>query len=225
MTTPSDTFSLPDLIRGDVRQLARNRRGTLRKWLFAISNRGMQAIFLYRLAHWCWRNRMTAVSMILCRVAQHLYAIDIAYQAVIGPGLVIVHGFGIVIGSAAKIGSNCCIFHGVTLGDRGTEWVASGTKDGHPVVGNSCMFGAGAKILGPVLIGNNCVIGANAVVLKSLPDNSIAAGVPASVVGQRPPMDENLRPLGSRPSNTEEHGTAVLDQTDEPAEINTNPGP
>ena len=43
-------------------------------------------------------------------------------------------------------------------------------------------IGAGAKILGPITIGDNCVIGAGAVVLKSVPANSIVAGVPAREV-------------------------------------------
>ena len=33
-----------------------------------------------------------------------------------------------------------------------------------------------------VTIGDNCVIGANAVVTHNIPDNSIAAGVPAKVI-------------------------------------------
>jgi serine O-acetyltransferase len=48
------------------------------------------------------------------------------------------------------------------------------------------MVGAGAKILGPIRIGRNSVIGANAVVLQDVPPNSIVAGVPGRVVGQRP---------------------------------------
>lgn len=31
-------------------------------------------------------------------------------------------------------------------------------------------------------IGNNCIIGAGAVVTKSIPDNSVAVGVPAKVI-------------------------------------------
>ncbi len=57
------------------------------------------------------------------------------------------------------------------------------------------MFGAGAKVLGPITIGKNCVIGANSVVNKNVPANSVAAGMPAKVISQRPEMDENLRPV------------------------------
>lgn len=47
------------------------------------------------------------------------------------------------------------------------------------------MVGAGAKILGPIHVGRNSVIGANAVVLRDVPPDSIAAGVPARVIGKR----------------------------------------
>jgi serine O-acetyltransferase len=47
------------------------------------------------------------------------------------------------------------------------------------VIGNNVDIGTGAKILGPISIGNNVVIGANAVVIRDVPDNCVAAGVPA----------------------------------------------
>jgi serine O-acetyltransferase len=50
-----------------------------------------------------------------------------------------------------------------------------------PVVGNNVDIGAGAKLLGPIRIGDNVHIGANAVVLRDVPDNSVAVGVPAVV--------------------------------------------
>jgi serine O-acetyltransferase len=73
----------------------------------------------------------------------------------------------------------------VTLGDRGSEWVNSDRADGHPRVGTEVMFGAGAKVLGPIHIGDNTVIGANAVVLTDIPADSVAAGIPARVVSRR----------------------------------------
>lgn len=43
---------------------------------------------------------------------------------------------------------------------------------GVPVIGNNCVLGAGAKIIGGVHVGNNVHIGANAVVVEDVPDNS-----------------------------------------------------
>jgi len=109
-----------------------------------------------------------------------------------------IEALGWIDGRNTRIEGDCCIFHGVTFGDRGSEWTGVQIPDGHPTVERSCMFGAGAKVLGPVTIGRNSIVGANAVVNKSLPPNSIAVGVPARVVGERPEMDENLRPIHRR---------------------------
>ncbi len=43
-------------------------------------------------------------------------------------------------------------------------------------------LGAGVKVIGNVTIGYGCVVGANAVVTKSIPDHSLAAGIPAQII-------------------------------------------
>ncbi|MEH1166203.1 acyltransferase [Micromonospora sp. CPCC 205539] len=50
------------------------------------------------------------------------------------------------------------------------------------VVGNDVYLGVRTTILPGVTIGNRCVIGAGSVVARDIPDNSVAAGVPARVV-------------------------------------------
>lgn len=69
------------------------------------------------------------------------------------------------------------MYYGVTLGGTGKE---KGKR--HPNIGNSCVIGAGAKILGNIDIGGNVKIGANAVVLKSVLPNITVVGVPAKEV-------------------------------------------
>lgn len=49
-------------------------------------------------------------------------------------------------------------------------------------VGNNVHIGTGAVIMPGVTIGNNCIIGVGAVVTKSIPDNSVAVGIPARVI-------------------------------------------
>jgi serine O-acetyltransferase len=53
---------------------------------------------------------------------------------------------------------------------------------GSPTIGNRVDIGAGAKLLGPIQIGDDVAIGANAVVIKDVPPNSIAVGVPAKII-------------------------------------------
>ena len=50
-------------------------------------------------------------------------------------------------------------------------------------------LGSGAVILGGVTIGRNAMVGAGAVVTKSVPDDSIVAGVPARVTRRSAPPE------------------------------------
>lgn len=185
-------------LRADVRMLTRGRTSRLKRVGLCVTNRGFHSILLYRLSHGMWKCGVPVLPAILTRVAQHLFAVDIDVAAELGPGIVIVHGFGLVIGRGARIEGGCCLFHGVTLGNRGSEWVGSDIPDGQPVLEQNILVGAGAKILGPIRVGRNTVIGANAVVLKDVPPCSIVAGVPARVVGKRPEIDEDLRRLPTK---------------------------
>ena len=82
-----------------------------------------------------------------------------------------IHGvYGIFISGGAHIGENCIIFQQVTIG---SNMLIDSKGFGSPTIGDNCLIGAGAKIIGKVKIGNNCRIGANAVVTTDMPDNSV----------------------------------------------------
>ena len=87
------------------------------------------------------------------------------------------HGCGIVIGETAEVGDGCTLYQGVTLGGTGKD-----TGKRHPTLGKNVTVGSGAKVLGPFTIGDNSKIAAGAVVLKEIPPNATAVGVPAQVV-------------------------------------------
>ncbi len=79
------------------------------------------------------------------------------------------HGLnGIFISSGATIGTDCVIFHQVTIGSNTLE----DSNTGCPRIGNNVYIGAGAKIIGNVRVGDNVRIGANCVVVKDVPDNA-----------------------------------------------------
>lgn len=92
--------------------------------------------------------------------------------AKIGSGFKIYHFSGIIINPLAIIGKNCTMRQGVTIGNKNE-------LEDVPVIGDNVDFGAGSIVLGSIIIGNNVTIGANAVVIKDVPDNHIAVGVPA----------------------------------------------
>lgn len=87
------------------------------------------------------------------------------------------HGMGIVIGETSIIGNNVTIYHGVTLGG-----VSLNKGKRHPTIEDSVIIGAGAKVLGNITIGKNSKIGANSVILKDVPKNSVAVGIPGKII-------------------------------------------
>jgi serine O-acetyltransferase len=139
------------------------------------------AISVYRFGHWiyymvkiplvrqllwiCYRI-LDAIFLRICCHAQ------IPAQCHIGAGMHLPHGFNtIIIHQDAIIGERVTLFHAVTIGGR--------NHLGTPEIGDRVFIGAGAKILGPVKIGHDASIGANAVVVKDVPAQSTAIGVPA----------------------------------------------
>ena len=137
---------------------------------------GVHAILYYRLAHWLHRHGLKFLARFLSQWARFWTGIEIHPGAVIGRRLVIDHGTGIVIGETAELGDDCLLYQGVTLGGTGKD---QGKR--HPTLGNNVMVGSGAKVLGPLTVGDNARIAAGAVVLRAVPANSTAVGVPARI--------------------------------------------
>lgn len=109
----------------------------------------------------------------LALFARPLPLLDISSTAEIGGGLIVQHGYGTII-APRKIGKNCWVNQGVTIGYT--------NDDDCPTLGDNVTVYAGAKILGDVHVGNNVVVAANAVVVKDVEDNCIVGGVPAKVI-------------------------------------------
>jgi len=140
---------------------------------------GLHATLAYRVSHKLYIGGHTFSARAISQAAKFLTGIEIHPGATIGRGLVIDHGTGVVIGETAEIGDNCTLYQGVTLGGTGKDL---GKR--HPTLGNNVLVGAGAKVLGPIIIEDNSKIAANAVVLKDIPENSTAVGIPARVARQ-----------------------------------------
>lgn len=138
---------------------------------------GLHAVLAYRIAHKLYKRNHFLAARMISQSARFVTGIEIHPGATIGKGLFIDHGSGVVIGETAELGDNCTLYQGVTLGGTGKD-----TGKRHPTLGNNVLVGAGAKVLGPFTIGDNSKIAANAVVLKEVPPDSTAVGIPAKVV-------------------------------------------
>lgn len=147
---------------------------------------GFWVMVIYRFGRWRYgvkpaivRKMFSFIYKVLFKFVQIITGIELPCEATIGRNFVIDHFGGIIVSGYAQFGDNCRIRNGVVVGLRRVE------EKYAPVVGNNVDIGAGAKLLGPIRIGNNVVIGANAVVLCDVPDDSIAAGVPAQIKPRR----------------------------------------
>lgn len=138
---------------------------------------GVHALIIHRFSHWLWKNRFYWLGRMCSHIGRWLTGIEIHPGATIGHRVFIDHGMGVVIGETAVIGDDCTLYHGVTLG--GTSW-NKGKR--HPTLEQGVVIGAGAKVLGPITIGKNAKIGSNAVVVKDVPENATAVGIPARIL-------------------------------------------
>jgi len=109
------------------------------------------------------------------RVTETLTGISIPKSVVIGPGLRIYHFGNVFVHAQARIGANCTLRQGVTIGSR---------YDGGavPTLEDDVDLGPYAQVLGGVTIGRGAKVGALSVVLSDVPAGATAVGVPARVV-------------------------------------------
>ena len=141
--------------------------------------KGFQAVQAHRVAHALWKENRGPLALLLQSRISEVFHVDIHPGAVIGEGVMLDHATGVVIGETAVVGNNVSILHGVTLGGTGTR-----DGDRHPKIGDGVVIGAGVTILGNVAVGANSKIGAGSVVLREIPPNSVAVGIPARLVGK-----------------------------------------
>ncbi len=163
-------------LKEDLRRLIPGEKCSLRGLIAGLVSPGFQAIFTYRLFHWCWKHGVPTqpFRFLAERFVEMTTGISIPACCKIGKGFRIHHFGCIIFHPSVEIGDYCTVYHEVTIGDKG----GSG---GAAKIGNHVLIGAGAKIVGEVTIGDNCIIGANAVVAKSMPPDTVAVGNPAQI--------------------------------------------
>jgi serine O-acetyltransferase len=122
-----------------------------------------------------WRKFLSRVYWLRFRLVETITGISLPSGADIGPGLRIYHFGNIFVHSDAKIGANCTLRQGVTIGNRVLKGPA-------PVIEDDVEIGAYAQILGQIRIGRGAKIGAMSVVLEDVPAGATAVGIPARIL-------------------------------------------
>jgi len=140
---------------------------------------GMQAVVIYRFGRWLQtfpvpllKQVLKVVQVVLRTVCETAYGINVPESTAIGPGFCIHTWAGVYLPHNQTIGRFCTVQHGNLIEDGVS-------------IGDNVYVGVGAKLIGRIHIGNNVRIGANAVVLRDVPDNHTAVGVPARCVPRR----------------------------------------
>lgn len=84
------------------------------------------------------------------------------------------HGLhGVYISRYASIGADCWIYQNVTIGEIDRK---------APQIGEGCLIGAGAVVVGGIKIGNHVKIGAGAVVNTDVPDGCTVVAQPSRIL-------------------------------------------
>ena len=114
----------------------------------------------------------------LRRYLHHKFSLKLGIQIppnCFDSGLYIMHYGNIIVNPKSKIGKNCTIYQGVTIGNNALV-------DNAPVIGSNVIIGTNSIIIGDISIGDNVIIGAGSIVTKSFDKNLMIAGNPAKVI-------------------------------------------
>lgn len=167
-------------IRADFSRMQPGRKYSfLRVIDTALTNPGMLATAMYRLQSLFFERGCRRFAGALRVANNSLTGADLLPGCTIGPGLLLPHPNGVVIGHGVVMGSNCTVLQGVTVGEKFAD---GRPPHDYPQIGNRVVIGAGAILLGNVVVGDGASIAANAVVLDNVPPGCVVAGSPARII-------------------------------------------
>lgn len=138
-------------------------------------NEGFRFLYLWRKA----KSSNGILKKIYTRLLWRLECrtgIEIPLTAEIGSGLQFIHPHNITVNGNVKIGKNCVLLKGSTIGNQ-----KRGEKKGAPVIGNDFYLGLNATVVGGIHIGDDVLIAANAFVNFDVPSHSVVVGNPGVI--------------------------------------------
>ena len=114
------------------------------------------------------------------------------------------HGYLIKIGNNVTITNSTILTHDASL-----KKTIGYSKIGRVEIGDDVFIGFGCVVLPNVKIGNRVIIGAGSVVTRDIPDDSVAVGTPAKVIGSyTDTLNKNKDLLNKAPTYSKENKSA-----------------
>jgi len=100
-----------------------------------------------------------------------------------------------IMSNSSSIGVGCIVYYNVVIThdcvvEDFVELAPNVILLGRCSIGEFTQIGANATVLPDVVIGKNVIIGAGSVVTKDIPDNTVAAGIPAKVIKKLEPLND-----------------------------------
>lgn len=169
--------SLIRIIQSDLRIFSKG--SLIRSLLTIFFNSSFGLLLNYRIGNYLHhrRNYLTNIWILYLKKKQlEIYNCDISYAANLGQNVTFPHPIGIVIGTGCIIKNNVKIWQHVTLGSIGKSEMT------YPTINENVKIYSHAQIIGNVVIGKNSIVGASAVVIRNVPENKTAVGIPAKII-------------------------------------------
>ena len=118
-------------------------------------NPGFRCLTLQRIQEALNESGFLLTEQLILNVNHFLNGAEFRPGSRIGPGAIVRHPTGIVIGSGVRTGANCIFLQGVTIGERFVDERSDGLS---PAIGSNVIFGANAVVIGNITIGDNVTV-------------------------------------------------------------------
>lgn len=187
--TTSEGYSFSQLVFSD---LERYRPGQRPSWprvlMRCLSNPGMVASVVLRAQQKAYAAGRVRLAFLLRSIGSFLVSADFVPGMDVGPGLLMPHPQGVVIGNGLRVGANVTFGGGVTAGVKQPDVDPREEGQGFPTICDGAIVLANAVLAGPVTVGSYAQVGANSVVLSDVPECAVVFGVPARKIAMRQPV-------------------------------------
>lgn len=138
-----------------------------------LSDHSLRFLWVFRHA----QDKNNILWRLVYRYMRSRYGLEIPYSTQIGPGLYLGHAYNITVNASSRIGKNCNLHKGVTIGQE-----SRGKRKGAPTIGDCVWVGVNSTIVGSVSIGDDVLIAPNSFVNCDVPSHSIVLGSPCIVI-------------------------------------------